>query len=1194
MATAYSKSIPGPEAGARVRPLGRPPRLFPGELFLVTAETRPGLLASVKELREHLERPDPGALPDLAYTVSRSYAPGKECLSLVVRSHDDLRSKLSHAQEKLLAETCTRIHDRDGIYYYREKLGSEKVAFLFPGENAQYVNMLAELCLHFPEIRSAFDEADAACLMAGDGFLPSALNFPPPGRNGADAAGEDEISHWEKAVVLVHTANVGLARLLRALKMRPDAVLGHSFGELSALEMAGVLRPGQGLDRIRFAHHAYLHLRELSRERDLPTGRLLAVGGAERAQIDSILARFPDSLRVAMENCPHQYVLCSSGPRADDTIAQAQKWLASEGAICSPLPIRRPYHTPFFEPAFPLEKAYFEEVGVHPPEIEVYSCSTTEPFPSEPEAIVEVAARHWMSCVRFQETITKMYDRGFRVFVDVGPRGNLGAFVGDILRERSHLAVALNRPQRSETWQLLNALGVLAAHGVRLSIEPLHERWRSGVVEIREVEGGKKERKPLHVQLPIHIPSMKADEIVLSRSATSATSAAPQRRGPGVPPTTPREPEPAAVPARASAPPGAELPPEAPPTPVNTPLSSTSDPVADVMISYLDTMDRFVKAQTEIVGSILRSGGAERPADAQPNGSPAPSRFPLLGTILEHVPEQSLTARRAFDVREDLYLDDHALGTAPSTTDPSLRALPVMPLLFSIEVAAEAAANMFPDLNVIATLNTRAHRWIFLERGSVTLRVVAKRVGGNGNDVHVRVSIHQETAGDPASLPVMVETTVVLSDAYPAPPPSRAESLPASSACRWDGTEIYPRRTFHGALFQGIREVDRRSDEGLDGRIEVLPTSGLLRSLPGAELETFPLIADSLGQAVWLWGSREPFNGVAYLPYHVGSMSFYGPPLLPGTPLHLKLRVRRREPLTVVTDIEGVDAEGNVRVLLKDLADREFPITTALHRLIMEPIDHSFADVRELDVALPSAPPCRISFGRIAGFPGDLLEGSFGVWRKALAFLILSPPEREEWMSLEAPLRREIQWLLGRAAAKDAARHCVQLSSGRRFAAADVILRNEGTGRPYVAGAWQAEMTETPEISISHTEGMVVAVAATASAGVRVGVDTEPIRAPGQDLADAAFSDAELALLPVGASAPERSEWVFRFWCAKEAVGKALGSGVTLEPRKLAITRADAPSGVVGLRPHGNGEVFAATFRQDTHVFAVAVLPTTP
>jgi malonyl CoA-acyl carrier protein transacylase/phosphopantetheinyl transferase len=1118
------------------------------------------------ELLGYLDRPKPAPLHDLAFTYSRSYEPGRECLAMVASSHQDLRTKVVHAREQLADDRCARIHHRDGIYYYRERLGGEKIAFMFPGENAQYVNMLSELCLHFPEIRSAFDEADAACGLADDGFRPSALNFPAPGSRGGNGA-EDEISEWEKAVVLVHTANVALTRLLRALRMRPDAVLGHSFGELSALEMAGVLRPGEGADRIRFGHQAYLHLRELSQERDLPTGRLLAVGGVERAQIDALLARFPDSLRVAMVNCPHQYVLCASGPEEDPAIEEAERWLAAEGGVCVPLPIRRPYHTPFFEPAFPFEKAYYETIGVHPPEIEAYSCSTTEPFPSEPEAIVEVAARHWMSAVRFQETVEKMHDRGFRVFVDVGPRGNLCAFVGDTLSGKPHLTVALNRPKRSEIEQLLNALGLLAAHGVPLSVGCLHERWGSRVVDVRAAEGPG--RKSTALQLPIYLPPLKAEGIVISRPGP------PER-------ATLRESTAAAT---GTAPPGGGT--LAPPA-----VLPQRSPVDAVMISYMDTMDRFLSAQGEILGCLMDAGARQDDAPDVSGGVIGARRFPLLGSIEEETPARSLTARRVFDVEEDLYINDHALGTRLSNADPALRALPIMPLLFSVEMAAEAGVALFPDRKVVAFVGTRAHRWIFFDRGRVTLRAVARRVESPGDDVHVHVAIQQESDGHPALFPTMAETTVVLAPARPAPPRSAMPSLPPAAACDWTGHDIYPRRTFHGPLFQGIRSITRHSGEGLDGTVEVLPCSGLIRRQPDAVLETDPLLSDCLGQAAWLWGSKEPFAGLAYLPYAVDALRFYGSALPPGSRLDLKLRVRKREPLSVVMDIEGVDAEGNVRLALEGLADRELPITPALHRLIMEPLDHPFAEVRPLELAVPGRGATRVSLSAIADFPLEVLESSFGVWRKALAFLILSPPEREEWMRLAVPLRREIFWLLGRAAAKDAVRNHLRESGGPRLAAADLVIRNEASGRPVVSGGWKTDLPGRPEISISHTDGMVVAVAA--EPGVRVGVDTEKVRTPSQDLLDGAFSGAELALLPSGTMESEsrRSEWVFRLWCAKEAVGKALGSGVPLDPGQLAVSQVDVGRGRVGVRPPGGGEVLAETFRRDQHVFAVAVLPT--
>ena len=262
---------------------------------------------------------------------------------------------------------------------------------------------------------------------------------------------------------------------------------------------------------------------------------------------------------------------------------------------------------------------------------------------------------------------------------------------------------------------------------------------------------------------------------------------------------------------------------------------------------------------------------------------------------------------------------------------------------------------------------------------------------------------------------------------------------------------------------------------------------------------------------------------------------------------------------------------------------------------MMEPLDHYFAEVESFDLAVPEMGTRRISLSTIANFPHEVLEGSFGVWRKALAFLILSPPEREEWMKLKVPLRREILWLLGRAAAKDALRHHFHENADRRFASADLVIRNDGAGRPVVSGGWQTDLPGRPEISISHTDAMVVAVAAGMEDGARVGVDTEKIRTPSQDLLDGAFSEAELALLPLGTreSESQRSEWVFRFWCAKEAVGKALGSGVPLDPRQFTLTRADAQSGMVAVRPQGGDEVLAATLRRDQHVFAIAVVRTT-
>ncbi len=168
---------------------------------------------------------------------------------------------------------------------------------------------------------------------------------------------------------------------------------------------------------------------------------------------------------------------------------------------------------------------------------------------------------------------------------------------------------------------------------------------------------------------------------------------------------------------------------------------------------------------------------------------------------------------------------------------------------------------------------------------------------------------------------------------------------------------------------------------------------------------------------------------------------------------------------------------------------------------------------------------------------------------------------------------------------------------GRSRAASDIRLDGGPGGRPAVVGGWKCELPWLPPISIAHTDGMVVAAAAGGSC--RLGVDTERIQPPSQDFLDGAFSAGEMANIP-GNAGEERSEWILRAWAAKEAVGKALGSGVPYNPRELAVQAVDAATGTVTLRASGKmlaaagaadgSELTAETFRQGDHVLAIAAL----
>ncbi|MES1261778.1 MAG: beta-ketoacyl synthase N-terminal-like domain-containing protein, partial [Acidobacteriota bacterium] len=171
--------------GARQDPGASLLRDWQSEFITLRAATREGLVEAAERLRTYASHAEGVALRDIAFTLnSRLHSPGREeneQLTIVAASSEDLRDKLGQAQARL-QEARGRsldIKDRQGIYCFQDpELRRGKVAFLFPGEGSQYLNMLSELCLHFPAVRRVLDQADAA--NSDPARRPaSSLIFPP-------------------------------------------------------------------------------------------------------------------------------------------------------------------------------------------------------------------------------------------------------------------------------------------------------------------------------------------------------------------------------------------------------------------------------------------------------------------------------------------------------------------------------------------------------------------------------------------------------------------------------------------------------------------------------------------------------------------------------------------------------------------------------------------------------------------------------------------------------------------------------------------------------------------------------------------------------------------------------------------------------------------------------------------------------
>ena len=485
------------------------------EAILLGAADRNGGVALARALLDWLgtDRNLSVALKDLAFTLNTGQTPFPFRIGLVASSTADLRDKLRAVIARLEDPGCRAIRDSRGTYFWSEPLGGAgRLAFLFPGEGSQYPGMLADLCPHFPEVRSRLDVADRISIDRRHKYLPSSLLFDPTLQ--ADAG----LFAVGTAVNVVLSAQLALQRLLTQLGLKPDAVAGHSSGEFVALAASGVI----GLDREieeRLGDLASVFER-LENLGTVPSASLVAVA-ASREKVEAVCRESGGSVLVAMDNCPHQVVVAGVPEHVGPTVSR----LRALGHICEELPFHRAYHTPSFAVALGPLRAFFARLDLKRPTCRLYSCKIAGPTGDEVETIRRLAVEQWVAPVAFRSTVEAMYDDGVRLFVEVGARGNLSSYVEDTLRGRPHFAIPANLPKRSGISQLNHLVAALYAQGVDLQPEILYARRRPRRIDLSQ---------DLPIPAPtsalaVGFPELKFSLSVVSKFQSETSPARPSR-----------------------------------------------------------------------------------------------------------------------------------------------------------------------------------------------------------------------------------------------------------------------------------------------------------------------------------------------------------------------------------------------------------------------------------------------------------------------------------------------------------------------------------------------------------------------------------------------------------------------------------------------------------------------------------------
>ncbi|MFD8686505.1 SDR family NAD(P)-dependent oxidoreductase [Streptomyces sp. NPDC059651] len=457
-------------------------------------------------------------------------------LAVVATDGEDLRAKYARAVASIRQRPGTAFSTPTGVRYASGEPAPGRIGFLFPGQGSQYVGMGADLAMLAPAAQAAWDR------LGGTRFGGRPLHrvvFPPPAftdEERADRRALLDATEWAQPALAVHA--LALLEVVRELGLRPDCVAGHSFGELVALHCAGVLEAEAlvGLARRRG---------ELMRDAAVRPGAMLAVA-ADRAHVAEVLAAGGfGEIWAANHNSPRQVVLSGS----QEAVQRAEEAFAAEGAGTRRLATSTAFHCPLVASAAEPLAAHLRTVPLAEPGIEVYGNADAEPYPSHPDEVRHRIAGHLASPVLFQDQIEAMYTAGVRTFVEVGAGAALTGLVGQILGDREHAAVPLDRPGRSGASTLHTALGELAVRGVPLDLDSLWAPYGTPKASV-------KEREP---RMTVKISGANYGQLQPPRAAPGEPSPVPEH-GPSPAPERGPEGRPGTAPAHASGTPTAPLP----------------------------------------------------------------------------------------------------------------------------------------------------------------------------------------------------------------------------------------------------------------------------------------------------------------------------------------------------------------------------------------------------------------------------------------------------------------------------------------------------------------------------------------------------------------------------------------------------------------------------------------------------------
>lgn len=284
-----------------------------------------------------------------------------------------------------------------------------KIAFMFPGQGAQYVGMAKDFYDAIPLCKEIFEKASSA-----SGLDVEKLCFEE----------NDQINITEYTQIAMLAAEVAMLKALEAKGVKPDVTAGLSLGEYGALVASGVMSEE---DVFKVVRKRGIYMQEA-----VPTGgAMVAVLGLDTKVIEEVCDSVDGQVTIANYNCPGQIVITGE----EKAVATAAEKLAEAGAKrCVQLKVSGPFHSPLLAGAGEKLGKELEDVTIHDIAIP-YIANVTADYVASKDDVKSLLEKQVSASVKWQQTVERMIADGVTTFIEIGPGKTLSGFMRKINRD---------------------------------------------------------------------------------------------------------------------------------------------------------------------------------------------------------------------------------------------------------------------------------------------------------------------------------------------------------------------------------------------------------------------------------------------------------------------------------------------------------------------------------------------------------------------------------------------------------------------------------------------------------------------------------------------------------------------------------------------------------------------------------------